>query len=50
MAEIIPSLAESHIIRTYPKDYAQSDTQSEGEAQFEVNTEDEDQNSISTRL
>jgi hypothetical protein len=45
MAEI-----DSHIIRTYPKDYAQSDTESEGEAQFEVDTEDEEQNSISSRL
>ena len=50
MAEIVPSLEDSHIIRTYPKDYAQSDTESEGEAQFEVDTEDEEQNSISTRL
>ena len=50
MAEITPLLADSHIIRTYPKDYAQSDTESEGEAQFEVDTEDEEQNSISTRL
>jgi hypothetical protein len=50
MAEITPSLADSHIIRTYPKDYAQSDTESEGEAQFEVDAEDEEQNSISTRL
>ena len=50
MAEITPSLADSHIIRTYPKDYAQSDTESEGEAQFEVDTEDEEQNSISSRL
>jgi hypothetical protein len=50
MAEITPLLADSHIIRTYPKDYAQSDTESEGEAQFEVDTEDEEQNSISSRL
>ena len=50
MAEITSVLAESHIIRTYPTDYAQSDTESEGEAQFEVDTEDEEQNSISTRL
>jgi hypothetical protein len=26
MADITPSLADSHCIRTYPKDYAQSDT------------------------
>ena len=50
MAETIPSLADSHIIRTYPKEYSQSDTESEGEAQFDVDTEDEEQNSISTRL
>ena len=50
MAEITPWLADSHIIRTYPKDYAQSDTESEGEAQFEVDAEDEEQNSISARL
>jgi hypothetical protein len=41
-------LAESHIIRTYPNDYAQSDTESE--AQFEEDSEDEDQTSIATRL
>ncbi|KAI8891738.1 hypothetical protein BC833DRAFT_626395 [Globomyces pollinis-pini] len=40
----------SHIIRTYPTDYAQSDTESDGEAQFEVDTEDEDQLSTSIRL
>lgn len=44
-----PSLA-AHIIRTYPTDYAQSDTESEGEAQLEADTEDEEQHSISTRL
>lgn len=49
MAEITSSLA-AHIIRTYPTDYAQSDTESEGEAQFEADTEDEEQHSISTRL
>ena len=50
MAEITASPADSHIIRTYPKDYAQSDTESEGEAHFEVDVEDEEQNPISTRL
>ena len=50
MSEITPSLADSHIIRTYPRDYAASDTESEGVPQFEVETEDEEQNSISTRL
>jgi len=49
MAEITPFLA-AHIIRTYPTDYAQSDTESEGEAQFEADTEDEEQHSIFTRL
>ena len=49
MAEITPSLA-AHIIRTYPTDYAQSDTESDGVAQFEADTEDEEQHSISTRL
>ena len=54
MSEITPSIADSHIFRTYPKDYAPSDTEeSEGEAQFEVDAEDEEdeeQNSISSRL
>ena len=50
MAETAPSLSGSLIIRTYPADYAQSDTESEGEAQFEVDTEDEEPHNISTRL
>jgi hypothetical protein len=50
MAEIIPSLADSHIIRTYPKDYTQSDTETEGEAQLEVDNEDEERNLISEGL
>jgi hypothetical protein len=50
MAEITPSLPDAHIIRTYKRDYAASDTESEGEAQFEVDTVDEEQHSISTRL
>ncbi|KAH6596261.1 hypothetical protein BASA50_005305 [Batrachochytrium salamandrivorans] len=50
MAENTPSLADAHIVRTYPNDYAPSDTESEGEAQFEVEVEDEEQNSVSTRL
>ncbi|KAH9265487.1 hypothetical protein BASA83_011082 [Batrachochytrium salamandrivorans] len=37
-------------VRTYPNDYAPSDTESEGEAQFEVEVEDEEQNSVSTRF
>ncbi|KAH6570981.1 hypothetical protein BASA60_007410 [Batrachochytrium salamandrivorans] len=56
MAENTPSLADAHIVRTYPNDYAPSDTESEGEAQFEVEVddevevEDEEQNSVSTRF
>jgi hypothetical protein len=52
MAEIpAPSLPDAHIVRTYPKDYAASDTESEGEAHFEVDTiEEEEQHSISRRL
>jgi hypothetical protein len=50
MAEMTHSLAESHIIRTYPNDYAQSDTESEGEARLEVVTENEEDHSISMRL
>ena len=58
MVQITPSLANSHIIRTYPTDYAQSDiesdiesdTESEGEVQFEVDPEYDEQHSISTRL
>ena len=43
-------LADSHIIRTYKVDYAQSsDTESETEAEFEADTVDEQQ-SIATRL
>ena len=49
MAEITPSLGDSHIIRTYPGDYAQSDTESEVEAQFVVDEEDEEEHSISAR-
>jgi hypothetical protein len=43
-------MAEAQIIRTYPTNYDQSDTESEGEVQFEKDTEDEEQHSISTRL
>jgi hypothetical protein len=51
MAEVPPSLPDAHIVRTYPKDYAASDTESEGEAHFEVDTvEEEEQHSISSRL
>jgi hypothetical protein len=50
MAEIIPSLPDARLVRTYSKDYADTDTESEGEAQFEVDSEDEEHYSISTRL
>jgi hypothetical protein len=50
MAVITPSLPDARLVRTYPKDYADTDTESEGEAQFEVDTEDEEQYSISARL
>ncbi|KAH6581814.1 hypothetical protein BASA60_002230 [Batrachochytrium salamandrivorans] len=50
MAENTPSLADAHIVRTYPNDYAPSDTESEEEAQFEVEVEDEEQHSVSTRF
>ena len=54
MAEISTLLGDPHIVRTYPADYAQSETEQEGEAQFEgavdAENENEEQNSISTRL
>jgi hypothetical protein len=50
MAEITPSLPGAHLVLTYPKDYADTVTESEGEVQFEIDTEDEEQYSISTRL
>lgn len=50
MTVITASLPDAHIVRTYPRYYAASDTESEGEAQFEVDTEDDEQHSILTRL
>ena len=55
MANITPSLPDAHLVRTYPNDYADSDTESEGEAQFEPEKfepekETEDQSSISLRF
>ena len=50
MAEIAPSLPNAHIVRTYPKDYAASDTESEGEVEFEPDMEDEEQVSVAQRL
>ncbi len=49
MTKIVPTLPDAHIVRTYPRDYADTDTESEGEAPFEVETEDEEKNSISNR-
>ena len=50
MAEITPSLPDVHLVRTYSKDYADTDTESEGGAQFAVDREDVEQSSISYRL
>jgi hypothetical protein len=50
MAEIVPSLPDAHIVRTYPKDYAASDTESEREVEFEADMEDEEQVSVALRL
>jgi hypothetical protein len=36
LPELEPSSADAHVIRTYPEDYAPSDTGSAGEAQYEV--------------
>ena len=49
MAEA-PSLANSHIIRTYRTDYAQSDTIAEQEVQFEVVLGDDEEHAIPNRL
>ncbi|KAI8894083.1 hypothetical protein BC833DRAFT_518942, partial [Globomyces pollinis-pini] len=50
MAEITPTLPNRQIIRTYPNDYAPSDTESEGEVQFEAAFEEEEEHSVHTRL
>ena len=52
MANITPRLPfpGGQVIRYYQKDYAGTDTESEGEAPFETDTEDEEQYSISARL
>jgi hypothetical protein len=50
MADTPTSLPNARIIRVYPHDYAQSDTESEAEAQYEEVTDDEEQHSISARL
>jgi hypothetical protein len=50
MAEIIPSLPDARLVRIYAKDYVESDTDSEGLAQFESDKEDEEIYSISKRL
>ena len=46
MTDPTPSL----VIRTYTKDYAQSDSESEREAQFEVDSENEFQQTVASRL
>jgi hypothetical protein len=51
MSEIRPSIAGSHTtVRTYPGDYAASDTESEHDAQLENETEDEETHSVAARL
>lgn len=45
ISDAAPSLPSAHIIRTYPKDYAESDTESEAEVQFEVDTVNEGKSS-----
>ena len=52
MAEITPSLPSAHIIRTYLEDNASSDTgsESEGDAQFDSDIDDEDQHPVFHRL
>jgi hypothetical protein len=54
MVEIVPTvLPDSRIIRTYTKDYAETDIESEEEAQLEMEKGDEKDveiSSISTRL
>ena len=50
MAEVAPSIPNAHYIRVYPDNYAASETGSEGEPHFEMDSQDEDLISISTRL
>lgn len=38
MSEIVPTLAESHVFRTYPGYYAESDTESEEEVNLEMDS------------
>jgi hypothetical protein len=46
----VPTLPDQHVVRTYPHDYAGTETESEAEGCFEVDTEDEEQVSIEIRL
>lgn len=51
MAEIIqPTSPSAHSVRTYLTDYAGAGTDSEGEAQFALDSEDEELHSVATRL
>jgi hypothetical protein len=51
MGEIRPSIAGLHTtVRTYPEDYAASDTESEHDPHFENETEDEETISVPARL
>ncbi len=50
MSEVRPSIAGSRTIRTYPEDYAASDSESEHAAQFENEIEDEETHSVAARL
>jgi hypothetical protein len=50
MAEIVPVLPNLNlVVRTYPNDYAETNTESEGEAQFQDSAAEEDDD-ISARL
>jgi hypothetical protein len=48
MTEIIPSLPDAHIVRTYKRDYADTDTESKEKTHCELDTGDEEKCSISS--
>jgi len=50
MQRILPTLADASIVRTYPENYAGTDSESEEEAQFEGDAEDTVHCPILTRL
>ena len=54
MLNIAPLLPDAHLVRTYPGDYAETDTETdtetEGELHYEEDTENEELISVSTRL